>query len=148
MKTCFRLFISLALVAFAGCSTIEKRIEEKSSVFASLDPQTQGRLQQGIVAVGDTTDMVYIALGRPDEIREKTTADSDLSAWIYNNYWQEYEGSRLVGFQRRVFYNPATRTYRSYYEPVHVDVYRDRTEERTRVTFKDGKVTVIEQAKD
>jgi outer membrane protein assembly factor BamE (lipoprotein component of BamABCDE complex) len=137
-----------ALVALSGCSTVKSRIEEKSAVFNALDPQTQARIKQGIVDVGFTPDMVYIALGKPDETKESVTANGRETTWIYNEYWQEYQGSRLVGYRRNVYYDPVARAYRVYYEPVEAAVYRNRVEQKIRVMFKDGKVSAIEQAKD
>ena len=142
----------LAALGFAllvsSCSTVDNRIKEKSAVFASLDPQAQARLKQGMIDVGYTMDMVYIALGKPDEVRDKTTAKGRETTWIFKNYWQEYQGSAVVGYHRYVYYDPTAKAYRVYYEPVRTEVYRERTEERTRVSFVDGHVTAIEQAKD
>ena len=142
----------LALLGFAllasSCSTVDNRIKEKSAVFASLDPQAQAHLKQGLIDVGYTTDMVYIALGKPDEVREKTTDKGKNTTWIFKNYWQEYQGSALVGYHRYVYYDATAKAYRVYYEPVRTEIYRERTEERTRVSFVDGHVTAIEQAKD
>jgi len=143
---------ALALLGFAlfvsGCSTVDNRIKEKSAVFASLDPQAQARLKQGLIDIGYTMDMVYIALGKPDEVREKTSVKGQNTTWIFKNYWQEYQGSTVVGYHRYVYYDATAKAYRVYYEPVRTEIYRARSEERTRVTFVDGHVTAIEQAKD
>lgn len=146
MKTLL-LFTLTALLALTGCNTVKNRIEEKSAVFNALDPQTQARLRQGLIDVGYTEDMVYIAMGRPDERKEVSTAEGHETTWIYKNYWQEYEGSRVVGYHRYVYFDPQLRTYRVYFEPVRADLYRDREEDHTRVQFKDGHVAAIESAK-
>lgn len=148
MKTALSLTLALLLAGLVGCSTVHTRIEEKAAVFNSLDPQIQARIRQGLIDVGYTEDMVYIAMGKPDEVRQHTTSKGDQTTWIYNAYWQEYEGTRMVGYRRRVYFDPVARAYRVFYEPVRADVYSDRTEERTRVVFKDGKVASIEQVKD
>jgi hypothetical protein len=148
MKKLLFSCLCFAVLVTAGCNTVDRRIKEKSAAYNSLAQDAQARVRQGVIAIGDSTDVVYIAMGWPDDIREKTTASERETTWIYNNYWQEYEGSRMVGFHRRVFYNPGSGIYRTYYEPVHADVYRDRIEERTRVIFKDGKVTAVEQMKN
>ncbi|HEY0946363.1 MAG TPA: hypothetical protein VGD81_13890 [Opitutaceae bacterium] len=136
----------LALVA-AGCSTFESRSKEKSYVFNTLDPATRARLKERNIVVGDTMDMVYIALGAPDEKREKVERAGTETVWIYNAYWQEYQGEALLGYRRVVFFDRRSKTYRVYYEPVRESVYSQHEEERIRVNFKDGKVTVVEQAK-
>lgn len=136
----------LCLVAtLVGCSTVNSRIQEKSAYFNTLDPQTQARIRQSVVHIGDTTDMVYIALGRPDRVREKASGKGQESTWIYNTYWDEYEGSHFIGYRRHAFFDPRLNAWRIYYEPMHADFYQERVEEYMRVMFKDGKVTTIEQ---
>jgi len=142
-----RLTILVLALALAGCSTFEKRSAEKAEIYARLDAETQGKLKQGLVEIGYTPDMVYIALGTPDQRNETVTTQGRKEIWIYNSYYTEYRGTDHVGYRRYVDYNPVTKKYFVYYEPVRVDVYRDRIEERIRITFEDGKVTMIEQAK-
>ena len=146
MKTFQILLIATFALALAGCSTVGKRIEEKSAVFNSLDAQTQERLKQSVIHVGDSADMVYIALGRPDRIREKTTTKGQEQTWIYSTFRQEYEGTHFVGYRRHAYFTG--NAWHIYYEPVHADFYRDRMEEYMRITFDAGKVTAIEQTKD
>jgi outer membrane protein assembly factor BamE (lipoprotein component of BamABCDE complex) len=141
------LLLSCLAALMSGCSTVSSRIEEKSAVFNSLDPQTQNRLKQSLVNVGDTPDMVYIALGRPDRTRERNSAKGNDQTWIYSTYSQEYEGSHFVGYRRQAYFDPRVNAWRIYYQPLRADVYRDRIEEYMRVVFHDGKVTTIEQAK-
>jgi hypothetical protein len=138
--------VATALLALVGCSTFERRSQERSATFNQLDDATKERLKRREIFVGDTFDMVYIALGAPDERRRSVTAAGDATTWIYNRYWQEYEGERMVGYQRRVVYNPRTKSCIVFYEPVRQAVYQERVEERLRVYFKDGQVTAIEQA--
>ena len=87
----------LLAVLLSGCSTFERRAEEKAGVFASLDETTRERLRERNLHVGDTLDMVYIAMGAPDERRVRHSADGSETTWIYNAYWQEYQGQALVG---------------------------------------------------
>ncbi len=136
----------LALLFLAGCSTFDRRAQEKSSVFATLDAATQIRLEARRIEVGDTQDMVYIALGRPDQKREQLDGASRTTTWVYSAYWQEYQGTRLVGYRRQVIYDPASKSYRAYSEPDYQPVYAPRVEDRLRITFQEGRVSVIEQA--
>jgi hypothetical protein len=139
------LGLGLLLGLLAGCSTFDSRAREKSAVFAALDEPTRARLEAREIHLGDTTDMVYIALGKPSEIQKTTDSTGASDTWIYNTYWQEYQGTRLVGHRRDVIYNPATKTYRVIYTPDYEPVYVGRAEERIRVTFASGRVTAIEQ---
>ncbi|GAB1488977.1 hypothetical protein MASR2M8_14280 [Opitutaceae bacterium] len=140
------LFLVVAAV-LAGCSTFERRAEEKSATFNQLDEATRQRLKERDIMVGDTQDMVYIALGVPDEKRDRISLDGSETTWIYNAYWQEYQGKALVGYRRHVIFDARSQRYRVYYTPVEQSVYAQREEERIRVTFNNGKVTSIEQVK-
>jgi hypothetical protein len=139
----------LAVLAFAllpACSSFASRAKEKASVFSALDPTTRTRLEAREIQVGDTADMVYIALGKPDEKQEKITAAGVSGVWVYSAYWEEYQGTRLVGYRRDVVYNAGTKSYQVFYTPDYQPVYAPRIEDRLRVTFEAGRVTVVEKA--
>jgi outer membrane protein assembly factor BamE (lipoprotein component of BamABCDE complex) len=137
----------LLALLFAGCSTIDSRIKEKSSTFAVLDAPTQDKIRLGRVEVGFSTDLVYIALGSPDERISKTSAGSVDETWIYNSYHQDYLGSAHTGYRRYVVIDPKTRQPMVFFEPVYTPIYQDRVEERIRIAFKADKVESIEQVK-
>ena len=136
----------LALVA--GCQTVNDRIKERPAAFAQVDQATQEKIKQGIIDLGYTEDLVYLALGAPDVKRESLSAGGRTVSWIYNTYYQRYDGTVFAGYSRRVYFDPYLRTYRVAERPVLADVYRDEKEERIRIVFKDGKASVIEQTKD
>jgi hypothetical protein len=141
------LLVSLLLlaVAFAGCDTFDRRAQEKASTFEALTPEEREKLRRGVIEIGNTPDMVYIALGRPDETRETTKEDGRETVWTYNTYYQEYEGNIRTGYRRHLVFDPARKRYLVYYEPTYTDVYSHHEEEHIRVIFKNDKVTVIEQ---
>jgi len=141
------IFFAALLFTLTGCNTIDSRISQKQDVFNRLDPQAQAKIRQGIVEVGYTPDMVYMALGTPDERHQKITATGDQTTWIYQTYYEQYEGMAHVGYRRVVFFDPGTRVYHVYYEPVSTPVYSEHTEDNIRVTFVNGRVTTIEQNK-
>ncbi len=146
MKTArLPLTLLLALMALAaGCSTFQGRATEKAVVFSALDPATQARLKEGLLQIGDTMDMAYIALGEPDEKRDQISAAGGAVVWIYHRFWQDYQGEALVGYRTIRAGGPGVAPL---YAPVTEGVYQGREEEYLRVTFKDGKVTVIERPK-
>ena len=146
MRPHLLLFAAL-LTLWGGCSTFEGRARERAAAFNQLDAITQERLRQREIRVGDTFDMVYIALGAPDQKREKVTNAGAETTWIYNRYWQEYRGDYTIGFRRHVFYNPKTKSYFVVHEPVRETIYQDRVEERLRVYFKNGQVSAVEEAR-
>src|SRR4051812_8655355 len=102
MKTSLPLALAAFTAAFyfSGCDTFRTRAAEKSEVYNALSPGEQRRLERGKINVGDTQDMVYIALGNPEEKRNVTTAGGDQTVWIYRTYWQQYEGTAWVGWHR------------------------------------------------
>jgi hypothetical protein len=137
-----------ALTVFTGCETVNDRIKEKPAAFAQADAASQDKIKQGIIDLGFTEDLVYVALGKPDQKRESVGPTGKSVTWIYNTYYQRYDGSRFAGYNRRVYFDPQLKSYRVYYRPVYEEVYTDETEERIRIVFKEGKVAVIEQSKD
>lgn len=143
----FLLSALLALLVLSGCDTFESRAKNKPEVLAALTPEAREKLRRGIIEIGNTSDMVYVALGAPDDEYETTSARGKEKTWIFNSYHQDYAGNVQTGYYRTLVYDPATKGYFVYFEPVYNDVYTERIEERIRITFQDGKVTVIEQPK-
>jgi hypothetical protein len=142
-------FMLAATLGFlTGCQTVDDRIKEKPEVFARLDAATQDKIKQGIIDLGYTEDMVYLALGKPDQRRESVTAAGKTTTWIYSTYYERYDGTHFAGYYRSLYFDPYLRTYRVYYRPVFADAYTQEREERIRVVFTNGKVTTLEQAKD
>lgn len=146
MKTRFvSLAFVLAALGLAGCSTVHTRIKEKPETFSALTPEQQARVKTGSVAIGDSSDVVYIALGQPDARRQRTTADGSTTVWVYKSYHQDYVGTSFVGYRRAMYWSPSAQRYFVNLIPMHTEVYAERTEDDIRVTFRDGKVTMIEQ---
>lgn len=147
-----RLLISLAFLGLllfsAGCQTVETRIKEKPAVFAGLDKTTQDMIKQGVIGIGYTEDMVYLAVGSPDQIRESVTTSTRTLIWIYNSYTSYYDGAYMMGYYGYGYPYPYYRPYAYYFAPPFGAGYRTEKEERIRVTFNDGKVTTIDQVKD
>ena len=88
MKKILVSFVSLASVfLFVGCesSGVASRVAEKSVVYNALAPWQQRDIQNGVVSVGGSTDMVYMALGKPSKI--VTSADGAQTTWTYSNYY-------------------------------------------------------------
>lgn len=146
-----RLFRTLLLAGslgfLVGCQSVESRIRERPEAFANADLATQEKITQGIIELGFTEDHVYLALGEPDQKRETVNADGKTVTWIYNTYYDRYDGRGFAGYHRSVYYDPYVRAYRMYYRPVFADTYVQEKEERIRIVYQNGKVTAIEQTK-
>lgn len=128
-----------------GCNTFDRRARQMSEVYDRLPASEQQRLQRGSISIGDTPEMVYIALGQPDERRDVLTADGSRNLWIYKSYWQEYEGTAWLGYRRIILPARTGRGYVIYHEPVTRDVYRSHADEIIRITFQNGVVNQVEQ---
>jgi hypothetical protein len=138
-------FAAAVALLVAGCNTFNSRAREMSGVYDNLPASDQQRLQRGTINVGDTPEMVYIALGNPDERRETLTADGANNTWIYKSYWQQYEGTAWLGYRRVIVPARNGRGYVIYHEPVTQDVYRTHVDESIRVTFANGVVSQVDQ---
>jgi hypothetical protein len=144
MKTKSFLFLSAfgAVILLTGCSTINSRINEKGSVFYSLDADTRAKIEHGDVGIGFTPDMVYMALGKPDAKRFRTTSDGTSETWIYGSY---YYDTAYTGYHRWGGWGPRG-FYRMYWEPVDYPIGSEGGD-KIRVTFTNGKVATIDQSR-
>ncbi len=132
---------------FAACSTVKSRIDEKPAAFAAADPATQENVRKGAVEVGYSADLVYIALGKPDDQINTITKQGEDETWIYHSYHEDYAGTVRTGYRRYIVIDPRTGRPVVFIEPVYTDVYREHTDERIRIIFKSGKVSAIEELK-
>jgi len=140
--------LAATLGFLSGCQTVDDRIKEKPEVFARLDVATQDKIKQGIIELGYNEDMVYLALGKPDQMRESLSSAGKTTTWIYNTYYERYDGTRFAGYHRSLYFDPYLRAYRVYYRPVYAETYAQEKEERIRVVFTNGSVTSLDQARN
>lgn len=148
MKKLIQISLAAAAVlAVAGCSTVQNRIQEKSAVYNALDPNTQAKIAHGDIDLGFTPDMVYMALGNPDVRREAVTTSGRTETWIYRSYYDGYDPMFGYGhFHRWYAYDPYFRRHRFYWAPSAVEV-TEYAEDDVRVTFQNGRVIAIDQAR-
>jgi hypothetical protein len=145
MKALVTLVAILCAAGLTGCSTFNSRAQEKAATYNALTPQTQQRLEKGKIHIGDTPDMVFIALDNPDAKREITTSNGAESVWIYKTYWEDYTDTGWAGWHR--FYGPRMGdAFAFYHERVPLALSRTRVADVIRITFKEGKVISVDQA--
>ena len=140
-------FLLVAAMALTGCDTIDSRIHQKSAVFASLPAADQDRLRKGTVAIGDSPDMVFIAIGAPSRRIEKQSAQGNRTVWIYRRYYETYDGDAFAGYRRQVFIDRRTGRRFVSLEPCYAEVYHDEAQETLRIVFDNGQVSAIEELK-
>lgn len=131
------LFVAvLAAVALNGCSTPATRIQANPEVFARLDPQQQALVRAGQIALGFDFDAVKLALGEPDRVAVRTTADGETVIWHYATY--EADG--------RLLYTGHFHTGRRWWGAsyaYYLDYPQRRVRDRFRVEFRRGLVAAI-----
>lgn len=82
---------SISLVAIgcalllAGCSTVDSRIAKNRAAFNTWPAPVQDKVVQGQIDVGFTPDEVRVALGEPDRVWSRTTADGTSQVWSYRD---------------------------------------------------------------
>jgi hypothetical protein len=81
-----------------GCETdgVNARIQEKSAVYATLAPWQQKAIKDGVVHPDFTSDMVYMALGKPDNVKSKDTPEGKTEMWTYSNYYPTTAASNMT----------------------------------------------------
>ena len=130
--TTLRLLIGAMLLTLVGCESVDSRIANHETTFARLGPVVQERLREGEVKVGDSYDMVTIAIGAPQHRDDITISNgATRSTWTYTKKVRQPEGSRNVRYDRR--------TGQVSYE----EVFRVDELVMKEVIFVDGRVTRI-----
>jgi hypothetical protein len=81
----------LSLVAFvaavfvSGCSTVDSRIAQHREAFNTWPPAVQDKVVVGKIDIGFTPEQVRVALGEPDRVFSRTTADGTSQVWSYRD---------------------------------------------------------------
>ncbi|MBU0678691.1 MAG: hypothetical protein KJ626_11300 [Verrucomicrobia bacterium] len=141
LKLCSMLTLLGLIVA---CNTPEARIKKNTEMFDGFPPDVQERVRQGKIAVGDTRDMVFIALGEPNRQYVRTTADGDAELWSYVDRDVRPERERVTGSFR---VRDSQGRYRNVNESMWVSVDHYTEYERLRIELINGKVHAIETIK-
>ncbi len=130
------LILGLAAAGFSACSSPDNRIKSHQSAFDNLSPQDQGKIRGGQVEVGFTEEMVVMALGEPDRRYSRTTAEGTTDVWAYRDRAPRISlglgiggggGSTGVG------------------AGVGLSTGGDRSDDRLRIVFAQGRVSAIER---
>ncbi|MCR6656004.1 MAG: hypothetical protein NVV63_09330 [Opitutus sp.] len=138
-KILFYLGLAGALAVMAGCSSPQSRIQKNPEAFNRLTPAQQEAIKAGRIDIGFDGEMVKLALGDPDRVRERIDANGRSEVWDYVTY----EGTDGMILYRGWYH----RGWRHPMFPYYLDYGSRREREKVRVTFKDGKVVSIEQDK-
>lgn len=86
MKNSLSLILSAAALALAaGCSTVDSRIDKNRAAFNTWAPAVQDKVVKGQVDIGFTAEQVRVALGEPDRVFTRTSADGTSQIWSYRD---------------------------------------------------------------
>jgi hypothetical protein len=127
-----------AWVAVAcGCSSVHSRIEQNRPQYSTWPLEVREKIAAGKVDVGFTPQQVRVALGEPDYISTRTTADGTTEVWGYRERGPRFGfgvGVGSFGGHGATSIGVATNS-------------SARDDEKLRVVFdRNGKVSSIEEA--
>jgi len=131
----------LAVFLLAGCATPGWRIKRNPDVFNTFPPDVQEKVRQGLVEVGYTRDMVFIALGKPRYVYDRVTSDARSETWAYTG--MRY-ARRFVPVDASYWYYDRDGQVRIAHGWSFVDLGYHSEFESLRVEFADDKVNAIE----
>ncbi len=128
----------LALALLAGCSSPDSRIARNRAVFDRLPAEVQQKIRNGQVEVGYTPEMVQLALGEPDRVFTRRSAQGDTEVWGYQDHGPRFSiGIGAGGGGRHSAFAGGMAMTSGGYDP----------DEKVRVEFRDGKVTALDTVK-
>lgn len=132
--------IFVVAIGLAACSTPATRIEKDPALYSAFPPDVQASVKQGKIDIGFTTDMVYVAWGKPENKKEIVEEKGKHEVWIYLGTRQVFDGYDTVEVPRATGNGQLSGVYMEQ-RPRFRTVYY----ERASVTFTDGKVSKIVQ---
>jgi hypothetical protein len=135
----FFVVVPVCLILFAAsCATPDSRAKKNEAAFNSWPADVQQKVRAGKVDVGFTPDMVRVALGAPDRVATRTTAQGVAEVWVYFDNNPKFSlGIGMVSGGRHSAVGGGM--------VVGDDSWRD--EEMLRVIFEGGRVAAIETRK-
>ena len=101
----FALFVT-------GCETdggVSARAQEKSASYAALLPWQKKLIDKGTITQSFTPDMVYMAMGKADQVETKVLPEGTAELWTYTHYYPNVDaihGFRHANFTTESAYQP------------------------------------------
>ena len=135
MKTYLLAGLFAASCLVSGCAT------NKPGGGTSTDFPKQA-LKKGNVEIGFTSDMVRVAMGKPDRKYIRKTASGDVVVWSYVGHDTRPEKQKVTG---RFNYRDSDRRLRTATDTVVMDVNRYIEYDKVRVEMLNNQVIAIEE---
>ena len=131
-------FVLPLAVLLSGCATPAKRIEQNQELFDTFPVAAQARIRGGQIDLGFNPDMVRIALGEPQRQVLRRESSGETEIWFYLDSIRRYD-------RQRVDVDGLSFSGRSLGGSAWINVEQTREFVRTRVEFRNGVVTAIEE---
>ena len=125
-----------ALLLAAACAGPRERVRRHQAQFDAYPAEVRAKILAGEAAVGFTEDMARLALGPPDLVYDRETADGRSVVWAYE------EERRFPEFGAGAC--PVPGEPFCWVRPVCLPGERGWSVERLRLVFRDGKVSAVE----
>lgn len=77
--------LAACLLLASGCSTVDSRIAKNRELFNTWPAAVQDKVVRGQIDIGFNADQVRVALGEPDRVFTRTTADGTSQVWSYRD---------------------------------------------------------------
>ena len=136
MRILILTLFAVAALAMTACSTSpQSRIDKNSRAFKSYSAIDQEKIRAGIVDIGFSPEMVFLALGEPERKMIRSTETGQDEVWVFRNRQPSLGFGVGVG---------AGGGRTGYGGGVSVSTSSYGDEEATRVVFRAGKVSSIE----
>lgn len=130
-----RAMIATLVLMVAGCASTPAQRVAGSTAFDTYPSAIQEKILAGEVDVDFTEEMVRLALGKPDQVSRRQTSEGDAEVWSYMDRKPSISFGFGVG-------GGSGRTHTGAGVMVGGRDWSDGA--RTRVIFRDGKVTAVE----
>jgi hypothetical protein len=104
--------VLLLALFVTGCESdggIAARTQEKSAVYATLKVSDKRFIEKGVIAMGFTPDMVYMAMGHPTKVESKDFSGGRAELWTYDRYYPNYDaghGFKFANYTTESAYQP------------------------------------------
>jgi len=136
---------ALSVLFLAGCGTtlspIEQRIQKEFALFETLPEDTQERLRNGKLEIGDSMDSAWIVYGKPTKSYERLTETSANLVWSYSTT----EMQPVDQFESTYYPVAGRRGVTRWSSDFQLQrSYMAERNENLRIEFREGKVIAID----
>lgn len=104
-KIAFFALLTVFSVSCASTASLrEKRVETNPQIFRSLSAEDQALVSQGKLRDGMSKEAVFLAWGRPDDIRQGSKKGVPYETWVYSTHVPHSRSSLSLGYGFTPYY--------------------------------------------